>query len=174
MKYYLAARYSRAEEMRGYAAQLEALGHVVTSRWIHGHGDRPDMHLAWEDLADLVGAEMLIFFSDEPDAKTRGRGGRHVEFGIAVGRAMPILIVGRRENVFHHLPAMHQVDTWEEALRRFLGPAGPRCEVCGEAAMAPGESGFLTVCQSCADPKTPCPSCGGKRDEAGVCGACDD
>lgn len=36
MKIYLAARYSRREELCGYREQLRALGHEVTSRWLNG------------------------------------------------------------------------------------------------------------------------------------------
>ena len=37
-KVYLAARYSRNEEMRGVRDVLEVLGYEVTSRWIDQHG----------------------------------------------------------------------------------------------------------------------------------------
>lgn len=36
MRIYLAARYSRREELLGYRADLEAAGHIVTSRWLAG------------------------------------------------------------------------------------------------------------------------------------------
>ena len=36
MNIYLAARYSRREELCGYREQLRALGHFVTSRWLNG------------------------------------------------------------------------------------------------------------------------------------------
>ena len=35
---YLAARYSRNDEMRGVRDVLKALGYMVTSRWIYLHG----------------------------------------------------------------------------------------------------------------------------------------
>ena len=42
MKIYLAARYSRMEELRGYADELAAAGHVITSRWICGGNGIPE------------------------------------------------------------------------------------------------------------------------------------
>lgn len=36
MKIYLAARYSRREELCGYRSELEARGHRVQARWLNG------------------------------------------------------------------------------------------------------------------------------------------
>jgi len=36
MKIYLAARYSRREELAAYRTELEALGHTVQARWLNG------------------------------------------------------------------------------------------------------------------------------------------
>lgn len=41
MKIYLAARYGRREELAGYRKELEAEGHIVTSRWLRGNHDLP-------------------------------------------------------------------------------------------------------------------------------------
>lgn len=38
MKIYLAARFSRNDEMRGVRDVLETMGHQITSRWIDLHG----------------------------------------------------------------------------------------------------------------------------------------
>jgi Holliday junction resolvase RusA-like endonuclease len=95
MKIYLAARYSRIGEMNQVAAVLRTLGHVITSRWINGGHCMPDcavgtpdevairQRFAAEDLDDLRAAGCLISFTEEPRCATRG--GRHVEFGVAIG-----------------------------------------------------------------------------------------
>jgi len=120
---YLAAQYSRHEEMLGYAEQLRARGHTVTSRWIKGEHEDPkddpeiSAKYAMEDVEDMEAAEALVFFSND-DKKSRGRGGRHVEFGIALATEMDIAIIGPRENVFHHLPFVAHFDTWEEFLEQ--------------------------------------------------------
>ncbi len=40
VRIYLAARYGRIEELRGYAEELRAMGYVVEARWLDGgmHG----------------------------------------------------------------------------------------------------------------------------------------
>lgn len=125
MKIYLAARYSRRFEMQDYRETLIKAGHEITSRWIEGGHeitldpeDPGNIRFAIEDWSDLIDADLVIHFSDEPDAKTRGRGGRHVELGIALALGKPIILVGRRENVFHYLPQIRQFNSFEDALER--------------------------------------------------------
>ena len=108
MKYYLAARYSRRLELCGYRADLAGLGIEVTSRWLNGshqlddkavpitdEGDRrfeagdPAVdhlraHFATEDMADVMAAETLVVFTEQPRVAA-SRGGRHVELGLARG-----------------------------------------------------------------------------------------
>jgi len=147
MKIYLAACYSRRVELLGYRAELEAMGYVVTSRWLNGshqisssgvpigdsgealiEGDdggqseeakRLRQSFAQEDVADLDEATVIIAFT-EPPRSTASRGGRHVEFGVALGWSMSdgdyrLIVVGYRENLFHWLPAVEFYATWEEA-----------------------------------------------------------
>ena len=50
----------------------------------------------------------------------RNRGGRHVEFGMALARrllsgAPRLIVVGYRENVFHYAPEVEFYETWNEA-----------------------------------------------------------
>jgi hypothetical protein len=125
MKIYLAARYPRFLEMQDYAAMLESLGHVVTSRWIRGshslEGVRSSQvaeectRLAIEDYTDLFDAECCVSFTEAP-VIPHVRGGRHVEFGIALVLKKRLIVVGHRENVFHYLPQVEFYKTWKEAL----------------------------------------------------------
>jgi hypothetical protein len=101
---YLAAGFSRRAEIAGYAQRLGALGHVVVSRWL----DEPDEHAdppAWMarqravmDEEDLRRAEWVVVFTGG-----KSHGGYHAEFGMARALGKPILLVGERECVFHHL-----------------------------------------------------------------------
>jgi len=50
---------------------------------------------------------VLLFFSEPPDSHSK-RGGRHVEFGLALAWGKRLMIVGPRENVFHCLPQVEQ------------------------------------------------------------------
>ena len=117
MKIYLAASYSRRQELQSYAAQLRADGHTVTARWITGVHDDPHTNeatCAQDDVADIYAADCTLSFTDSPTSG-RKRGGRHVEFGIALARDQLLVLVGPRENVFHHLPNVKQYDTFEAA-----------------------------------------------------------
>jgi len=126
---YLAARYSRHPEMQEVARRLAELGHTVTSRWVQGNHQVNDDQLlndpdrartfAQEDVQDLLKADTFVLFTDP--IRTATRGGKQVEFGMALGDPdMAIIIVGPPENVFQHLPDIEQVPD-AEALYRLLG-----------------------------------------------------
>ena len=101
MKIYLAARYSRIDEINEYADQLRKAGYQVDARWllgnhqIHEGVDKVEgatvsvpmegQSFALDDVADLQDAEVVISFT-EPPRSTSSRGGRHVEFGMALAR----------------------------------------------------------------------------------------
>jgi nucleoside 2-deoxyribosyltransferase len=116
MKIYLASRYSRFKQMQAVRDELNARGHEVTARWIEGNhqlskeeigdeAERKRMQFAVEDMNDLLEADCVISFTEEPRS-TNSRGGRHVEFGIALGLKRRCIVIGHRENVFHCLPAV--------------------------------------------------------------------
>lgn len=127
MKIYLASRYSRREEMVAASTQLRALGHVITSRWILGDHQIDDAGLsleaaeeertrfAMEDAADLIEADCVISFTEAPRS-TSSRGGRHVEFGMALGLKKHCIVIGPRENVFHCLPQVAIFESFEKFL----------------------------------------------------------
>lgn len=114
MKAYLAARYSRKNEIKGLVPIFGANGISVCSRWLH-ETSPPDVTLAevspefcqetaLVDLEDIEAADVLVFFAEDPLVGTP-RGGRHVEFGFALGIGKRIAVIGKeRENIFHYLP----------------------------------------------------------------------
>ena len=118
MNLYLASRYDRRSEMVEVADRLVGAGHGVTSRWIRGFG-KPDAETALYDLTDIVVADALVLFTEEPEAHLpfTARGGRHVEFGYALRAGKKLFLVGPGENIFHHLPDVVAVDDVEELLR---------------------------------------------------------
>lgn len=134
MKIYLASRYSRREELCVYRAALQAIGHIITSRWLNGaHQIAPDgsplnaerekqfedmsdprgaalrQAFLQEDMADVECADLLIAFTEQPRADGGSRGGRHVELGLALAWEKQIIVVGPRENLF----------CWHESIKRF-------------------------------------------------------
>ncbi len=119
---YFAARYSRREELKVYRAELEALGIEVTSRWLEteprhrsAYSDGDWRVLGQADQEDVLAAESLLCFSEA--AGEGGNGGRHVELGMALALGRRVIVVGRREHIFHHLPEVELVESWPEALR---------------------------------------------------------
>lgn len=132
MRIYLAARYSRREELCGYRRTLQFAGYEVTSRWLDGghhisdaalnddHGDQgfsasQRQRFAEEDWSDLFWADTCISFTEAPRSSA-SRGGRHVEFGAALAMGKRCIVVGPRENVFHCLP---QVEVYPDWLRLY-------------------------------------------------------
>ena len=116
---YLAARYGRRNELNGYATDLRDRGFEVTSRWLQGdkqrHGkDAADAVenkegvspvfgrlFAIDDYEDIARSDIMVAFTETP--RTSSRGGRHVEFGIALALRKKIIVVGPRENIFYCL-----------------------------------------------------------------------
>lgn len=122
MRIYLASRFSRKDELRGYAQQLERMGHSVTSRWLYGEHDVADEYamtveeqalFAAHDLMDIEHADMLIAFT-EPAHSDASRGGRHVELGYALARQKRVIVIGYRENIFCCLPGVLYLETWQD------------------------------------------------------------
>lgn len=105
--------------MSSKASELECRGHEVTSSWLSGLQDgHPDAECAATDEADVRRSDVFVLFSEKRDAsEDRGRGGRHVEFGMAYAMGKRIIVVGERENVFHSLPGVVVVADWTEAMR---------------------------------------------------------
>lgn len=112
MKIYLAAQYSQKHEIALKKQELQGLGFIVTSTWME-EPDDPNVSLkdvrhvvlaayASRDVEEIDAADMLVLFTVDPDERTR-RGGRHVEYGYALGRGKAVCIVGPQENIFHHL-----------------------------------------------------------------------
>src|SRR6266540_3464925 len=122
MKLYLAARSDRRVELQELARSIEQLGHIVTSRWLAGLGQE-NADNALYDLTDVVVADALVLFTENPNEAGPLRGGRHVEFGYALHAGKTMFIVGPRENIFHELPEVRQFLDADELLDFLAYPA---------------------------------------------------
>jgi nucleoside 2-deoxyribosyltransferase len=131
MKVYLASWFSSKDERKKQAQELRALGIGVTSRWLEETAkpnsdlkDFDDEYLrttATMDIDDIRDADVFVLFTVDPnDGPCYRRGGRHWETGFACGVGKPILLVGPKENIFHHLSFVAQVDSWEAAKESLL------------------------------------------------------
>jgi nucleoside 2-deoxyribosyltransferase len=123
MKVYLAAGFSRKNEIAEKSQELENLGIKVTSTW-PWENSAPDSKLgestenelralARKDLEEILAADALILFTQDPE-KPFVRGGRMHETGFAHAAGKSLLICGPRENIFHYLPEINQFNTWED------------------------------------------------------------
>ena len=133
MKAYLAAQYARRDELRGYKERLEKVGISVTSRWLEEqeplnsqmgqHTKEFYIETATIDLEDVDKADVVIFFSENPLVGVP-RGGRHVEFGYALGKNKPIHVVGPRENIFHYIDKVYHYDDLDKLINSYKDHVG--------------------------------------------------
>jgi nucleoside 2-deoxyribosyltransferase len=124
---YIAARFSRRPEANALANELKALGYSITSRWVLPDcthvlptglsaqaADAERRRFADEDIQDVFAADWLVSLQEEP--RTNGRGGRHVEFGMALALGHRVSAIGPRETVFHHGADVEHFETVEAFL----------------------------------------------------------
>ena len=126
MRIYIAARYDRRFEMLGVAAAPDARR---PRRDVAGGSKAAvaairELVAALEDVGDLAHADCLVTFTEQPERGVAwaARGGRHVEFGIALACGKRLCVVGPRENVFHHLPS---VEVYATVADLIVGLGGP-------------------------------------------------
>lgn len=115
LRIYIAARMMRRHEAHALGRQLQTLGHVITSRWMRPYADHvapsgeseeaaylERQRFALDDLEDLTHSDCAILIGETP--RNNSRGGRLVEFGIALGFGCRAMVIGHRETVFQCLP----------------------------------------------------------------------
>lgn len=132
MKCYLAASWSRREEISKVADALRELGVEVTSRWLLPPANRPKTGLAkfhrqraMEDVEDVKASEILVRFTDDLSATMvpakLATGSRMFEMGLAWAMGKPIIVVGGHQPIFDHLVNITHLKTTGELLR-YLSP----------------------------------------------------
>jgi len=125
LRVYLAGRWARRAELALLGNQLRALGVEVTARWLRDGGDDDPKRYAMcalVDVQDVIRADVVVLFTDGQDTPGGFSGGRHFEAGYAMALGKPLYLVGPRENVFHHLPAVQVCDSWADFLRVAILP----------------------------------------------------
>lgn len=112
MKVYIA---SHSRELAvDLATILTANGIVVISGWhdkdflpVTAHTVSERIEIAVEDAKDVSASDALVLIAG-PDKYS---GGKFVEAGIAIGLGIPVVILGRRENMLLWLPNILAVET---------------------------------------------------------------
>ncbi len=131
MKVYLAARFSKRPIVEAWGKALEHHGFEIVSRWSQRDSDHKlvdglspqaedseRQRFAIEDIEDIDKAHICLSLMEEP--RNNSRGGRHIEFGYALGKGLDLWIVGPRETVFHHLPQVHCFDDWVDCFNAMV------------------------------------------------------
>lgn len=124
MKYYLAARYDRKDEMMKKANELNSYeGFECTASWVYGGEEGK----TWEyihnlDLGDVRESDTLILFTEPYGSLNRG-GGRFVEFGYALALGIKCIVIGEYEMVFCHGPEVQVFPDWGTFLHHVIPPS---------------------------------------------------
>ncbi len=112
---YLAGKWAAQARLRGIARQLTGRGWTVVASWLHEPDQRltpaQEAEIADTDVREVERADVLVLDTFDDDE----RGGREVEWGVALAHDKPVYIVGPMRNVFHRLAWGHW-DTWRDAL----------------------------------------------------------
>jgi nucleoside 2-deoxyribosyltransferase len=129
MKIYVAAMYAQKHYVTDVVTYLREHGFEVTSTWhTEPHDPNVQLHevtgsereeLARRDIDEIDAADTLLLLTQKPTTATV-RGGRHVEFGYALGKGKNLICVGPKENIFHSLYNILVVSTVEEAVAMLM------------------------------------------------------
>jgi nucleoside 2-deoxyribosyltransferase len=118
LKVYVAARFTRKDEVAALAMRIERAGAVVCTDWfleaesdLHELSDDVRQSRAERDISHVRNCDILVML-----AGGGARGGRHFEFGFAMALGIPCWIVGEREHIFHWLPWVEVFDSADEML----------------------------------------------------------
>lgn len=118
LKIYIAAAWSKREEMQVIAGKMHAWGDVkIISRWLGPQSPSRRVR-AMEDLVDVRRADALVRFSDDLSKETvparLATGSRMFEMGVAYERGTPVFVVGGYQPIFDHLPKVIHVRHLDE------------------------------------------------------------
>ena len=121
LRVYIAAPWVHKADAAAAKVQIEAAGFEVVSSWITSHVDvdeaQPEAaailrEQALKDMKDLDRADIVVVLNLERSE------GKSFEAGYAYGHLKSVVVVGGKENnIFWHLPAMDVVSTLEEAVK---------------------------------------------------------
>lgn len=119
MKFYIAARTARADDIREIKAMLASHGHELSYDWTESDllQTRPypvefAAPEAERELNGVATADVFVILGDE------GGTGMYVELGYALAQSIPIYSVGNHNDktLFQFLPKVKRVDTFADIL----------------------------------------------------------
>lgn len=127
MYVYLASGFNRRRTLQIVEKLMEDRGIYNTASWIH-LTDRPSRadddwpqfarEIALKNMDDLARAEAV--YVDTAGIRVDNGGGVHTELGYALGKGLPVYIIGKpSKNSFQHLPesfGLKTYESWEDYL----------------------------------------------------------
>lgn len=117
LKVYIAGRYANLSKLAEERKLYEAAGIEITSSWLNNAEDGLSFtDVAHLDLDDVARADALVLYTEPYGTPVPG-GGRHVEFGYALGLGKYMVIVGPHENIFHWHETVSVFPRTEYAIR---------------------------------------------------------
>jgi hypothetical protein len=114
---YLAGKFEAQDRLRHERDRIHQLGvGKVVGTWLDEESAPGEITAgtkyiyAVRDREEVLDSDLLIL--DTLDENNRG--GREVEFGIALGRGIEVWVVGPKRNVFHEMAP--QFESWNEVI----------------------------------------------------------
>jgi hypothetical protein len=130
MRLYLAAAWSRKDEVRMIADALNELPEIeVQARWLFepvpkDYNTTFREQRAVMDVEDVVGADVLVRFTDDLSGPVvpagLATGARMFEMGLAYALGKTIIVVGGIQPIFDYLPSVIHVKNVEELILTLL------------------------------------------------------
>lgn len=127
MKIYLTSSFPERIYLRQIADDLGQDGHEIVSDWIYiatSFIDEKDQRL-WVSLnvQRIKESDLVIVFVGAPPSE-----GCWIELGYALGRKIPVFVVGQASTMFRFEPSIRWVptETWKQELALFLRQWEPK------------------------------------------------
>lgn len=122
---YIAAPWELQADAKRLADLLAHAGVQTTASWLYAESEVLTDGWARRCLRDITTCDLLLAWNPDEWART-GTGGRHVEAGYALALAKPVIVVGARTNIFHHLRQVDHVAIDGDMLTHILTIAARR------------------------------------------------
>ena len=130
---YLAGSWFDKDLIAAEASKFRAAGFIVTSSWhdndipvLKGYNTSNNAlrDEAIKDLQDILEKSNTLVYYNDLGSEGGSKGGRDVEFGVALVASKAIVIVGPRRNAFHHLnvPAVESTEQAIEVIQKQVIP----------------------------------------------------
>lgn len=107
-QYYIASAFTRKEEMRYIRSTMQAAGFNVVADWLDEPAESDDTAPTDEyreacallDLKNVNECDVFVCFIGGVGS------GHHTELGLALCGGKRIVLIGKKNNIFHYLPLL--------------------------------------------------------------------